>query len=620
MLKVWEVTRLPRIKAYYDELLTRVRSKLRLHGIEEVIPVFKSPSSEGFEGFITPLDTLVVTSAKSSLSVKDVIRTSPYIPENTDISEAYNILVEFKVQGAPVVKSIEKPDFTGILSFKDIVSAFLKYGVIPRAEHVIEVMKMDSDIDIYITVADERINSVWSRIVYRGIPGLIVVKSFNERIPVGTISIEDFINTGRWYFHREAEHISPSPAKVKTIMMRGTYVATPDMPITHIAKIMVDQNIPVLPVVDRDGVLVGVLTMEDLVKAFIEGAIPGRVVPPIVITPLPKPVTIVEQVKFKTEGEVLEQVLTARVQPSVTVGIKAEDIMRKSMPAVLINDTIEHARREMLRKKTNYLLVVNEENEIVGYISKGNMLKAIGTKGPLWRRRVYDKPFIEYIITKNIPSVPRDSGIEDIALKMLTNDVTLVKVVDPDGSIAGFITKDDIVFSLLKTGSRGLVENIMSPRGVSIVHPHHSLHHVISRMKMFYLDALVVYDGRLRGVISESRIPFVAFEDAKTGIKSRRLIWVRKLVRGAERRGRYVKITPLLAVDVMVAVRVRVNVKDDINYAIELMRKYNIDGVPVVSTEGEVLGIVCKNDVIRDLARTAKIIAKAERRVERVKA
>lgn len=624
MLRVWEIAKTPKVKAYYDMLLIRVRADLRTQGIEEVIPVFRSPYNEKFEGYITPFDILTVTSAKSNILVKDVIRTSPYIPEILDINEAYHMLKEFKVQGAPVVKSIGEPEFRGVISYRSIVDALLKYGITPKAEHVIDIMKMEEELNDYVTFAEERVNRVWSKIVYRRIPGLVVVKSSDERIPIGTISVEDFINTGRWYFHREAEHMAPSPAKVKTIMMRGTYVATPDMPITHIAKIMVEQSVHVLPVVDKDGKLVGVVTMEDLAGAFIEGVVPGRVVPPpVIITPMPKPVAVTEQVKVKTESEVLEQVLVARVQPTIAIGIKAKDIMRETMPAVLINDTIEHARREMLRRKTNYLLVVDEKSEIVGYISKGNMLRAIGTKGPLWRRRVYDRLFIDYIITRNTPAVPKDARIEDIALQMITNEVSLVKVVDVDGSLLGFITKDDVVFALLKAKSRGLVENVMTPRGISVVHPHHSLHHVITRMKMFYLDALVVYDGRLRGIISENRIPFVAFEDAKTGIKSRRLIWIRKLVRGAERKGRYIKITPLLAMDVMVSIRVRVDVKDDINRAIELMQRYNVDGIPVVNAEGEVLGIVCKNDIIRDLARSAKAIEKVERearRIEKVKA
>ncbi len=625
MLRVWEVTKQPRLRTYLNTLVTRVRSELRYYGIEDVIPVFTSPFNEKLEGFILPVDVLVVTSAKSDLTVKDVLRTHPLIPEFLDLEEAYNILKEFKVIGAPVVKSLEEPLFRGILSYRDIISTLLSMNIVPRATKAGEIMRIE-DVENYIVTADERVNRVWSKLVYRGIPGLIVVRSLEKRIPIGTISVEDFINSGRWYFRREAEHVVVAPAKVKRIMMRGTYAATADVPITHIAKVMVEQKIPVLPVVNEKEEIVGIITIEDIAKAFIEGVVPGRIMPPIPAIPpmpMPKPVTAEEQVIYIPSKQVLEEVMVARVQPSVEIGVTAEDILKKELPAITINDTIEHARREMLRRKANYLLVVNDRGDVIGYVSKGNMLKAIAIKGPLWRRRVYDRLFIDYVLTKTIPSVSKTSRIEDIAWQMVANEAEVVKVIDYDGSIVGYITKDNIVNALLKVESRGLVENIMTPKRVSVVHPHHSLHHVITRMRMFYLDALAVYDGVIRGVISENRLPFIALEDAKINVKSRRLIWVRKITKGAGRLGRYVKITPLLAIDLTVPVKAFVNIKNDIKYAIELMNKFDVNGIPVVNNEGELLGIICKNDILRDLARSSEAIAEAKRKVKeerRVKA
>ena len=128
-------------------------------------------------------------------------------------------------------------------------------------------------------------------------------------------------------------------------------------------------------------------------------------------------------------------------------------------------------------------------------------------------------------------------------------------------------------------------------------------------MQTFYLDALTVYDGsRIIGVVSANRLPFVAYEDAVTGVKSRRLVWVRKLVRGAAKKGRYVKVTPLLVMDATVPLRdVYVKTTDDVIKAIELMREYNVDGIPVVDEEGRVAGVVTKTDIVRELARTARL-------------
>ncbi|HIC98731.1 MAG TPA: CBS domain-containing protein [Pyrodictiaceae archaeon] len=269
--------------------------------------------------------------------------------------------------------------------------------------------------------------------------------------------------------------------------------------------------------------------------------------------------------------------------------------------------SVEYARKLMIKTRSNYLIVVDEKGEIIGVITKWSMLRAIAAKGPIWKRRIHDRYFIEYVMDKNIPKIPANASVEEAAYMLVEAHAEIGVVVDENNNIIGFVTKDDIVKAYAQQYAiKTKVENLMMPGRVGIVHPHHSLHHAIKKMQVFYLDALTVYDGsKVIGVISANRLPFVAFEDAVEGIKSRRLIWVRKLVRGGPRKGRYVKVTPLLVVDATVPLpeNVRVNPSDSVAKAIELMEQYNVDGVPVIDNEGVVRGIICKNDVIRDLAR-----------------
>ncbi|RLG82317.1 MAG: CBS domain-containing protein, partial [Thermoprotei archaeon] len=139
-----------------------------------------------------------------------------------------------------------------------------------------------------------------------------------------------------------------------------------------------------------------------------------------------------------------------------------------------------------------------------------------------------------------------------------------------------------------------------------------------NKMKTLYLDAITVFDGsNVLGVISTNRLPFIAFEDAKTGIKSRRLIWVRKLVRGAAKKGRYVKITPLLAIDAMVPYRKYIPPDTSVTRALDIMEEARLNGIPVVSMDGEIVSVVSKNDVLRELSRRAERLAKIE--IEKVK-
>ncbi len=47
------------------------------------------------------------------------------------------------------------------------------------------------------------------------------------------------------------------------------------------------------------------------------------------------------------------------------------------------------------------------------------------------------------------------------------------------------------------------------------------------------------------------------------------------------------------------------------------MEKHNVDGIPVVDKDGKLLGIVCKNDILRELARTARLRIELAKKVEK---
>lgn len=613
-MRIWEITRKPKLVVRDLSLpLSVVRSKARRAG-ETVIPVLKDLVEDKVLGYLTPIELIMPTSHHTTIRVRDALREHPVLVQDMTIGEVFEKLREFKTIGAPVVNSIDEMKLYGVVTYNDILNYLIKAGYRPIAESIAEIMTV-KELDKYIVVADDRVNKVWSRIVYRGQPGVVVVRSLDEPIPQGILTYHEFIRSGRWFFHRESEQHITTPAKVKRIMLRGVLVATQDMPVEAVAEVMAKHDIPLVPVIDDDGKVIGVITYEDIIRAYLEGAKPGRIRVPVKI-PLPIPVRAEERIQYVSREQTLTQVLVEKAVPVERAGILADDIMIEELPAITINDTVEHARKEMLRRKTDYLLVLDEEENIVGVVTKWNMLFALGLKGPLWRRRTKDRYFIDYIMTKNIPRVNPDTPIEDVALEMVNSESEVVFVVNESGEIIGFITKDQIIDAARKLLVDLLVENVILPGKTGSVHPFHSLYHVVNKMKALYLDALTVYDGsRVLGVVSANRLPFVAFEDAVTGIKSRRLIWVRKLVRGAARRGRYVKITPLVALDVMVPYRKYVSPNTLLTRAIDLMKEANLNGIPVLSDDRQVVSIVSKNDILRELARRAKKLVKVEKKI-----
>ncbi|MEB3816969.1 MAG: CBS domain-containing protein [Desulfurococcales archaeon] len=615
MVRVSDVMRKPRATMYPDTPLLSARRAFR-DTEERVIPIVKNEVDNKLVGFITRIEAIIPTSAKSRLRVKDVARDYPILHPDDDVSKAYKLMVEHKVWGAPVVSDDGR--LLGVVTMSDIIKYFLEQGYLPRSETISEILTTE-DLEEYIITPDTRVNKVWSKFVFKGLPGLIVVRSKEDPRPIGIVTPFDLIKKGRWRFHREIEAGKiVTPAKVSRIMTRGVVVAGLDSRVEDVASVMIENDFTMLPVVDEQGKIVGIVTQADIVRAYLEGRKPGRVaVKPV---PTPKPLEAEERLQYISESQVLQQVVKeAAPEAYVITGLRAADIARLSLPAITVNDTVEHARKEMLRRKTDYLIVLDEAGRIVGAVSKWDMLKAIALKGPIWRRRVYDKFFIDFIINKDVPKVREDDPIEKVALEMVSSKSDVAIVVDSEGNITGFITKDDLVDAYARTQvGRLQVANLMMPKRIGIVHPHHSLAHVIRKMQTFNLDAVTVYDGsRVLGVVSSNRLPFVAYEDALTARKSRRLVWVRRLVRAGRRIARYIKVAPLLAIHVTTPVGETVRPDDDILKAIEIMRKYNVDGVPVVDEEGRALGVLSKRDILREMARHAEIAIAREAEVKR---
>ncbi len=604
-MKIWEIMRKPGELVLPNTPLIIVRRIFR-DTEERIIPVVKDEKSGKLDGFLTRIEAIIPTSTKSTLRASDVERLHPQIRAEDSIDEAFHRLEEFKTDAAPVVDDEGK--IVGVVTYRDIIKAFLNRGFRPLAETVSEAMTIE-DLEKYVVTPDTPINKVWSRFVFHGIPGVVVVRSKDEPVPVGVITPYDLIRKGRWRFHREIKAGKiVTPAKVRRLMTRGVVVATPDTPVEQVARVMAENDFSIIPVIDEEGKIIGIVTQADIVKVYIEGAKPGRV--PVKPLPMPKPVALEEKVYYRSEQSLLQEVVTKPAEEVYKIiPVKAGDIAREELPAITINDTVEHARREMLRRKTDYLLVIDDSGKIVGVVTKWTMLKAIALKGPIWRRRIYDRFFIDYVTSKTIPRVKENEALENVALKMLSNNAEVAIVENDKGEVIGFITKDDLVEAYAKHQTPALlVENIMIPAKTAKVHPHHSLAHAITKMQTYMLDALVVAEkDRIYGVISANRLPFIAYEDSLIARKSRRLVWIRRLIRAGPRKARYIKVMPLIAADATIPVKRTLSPEDTVLQAIQHLREENIDGLPVVDKDGRLVGLISKNAILREMARHARI-------------
>lgn len=599
-MKVWEVMSQPSITLKENDKISKARKIIRETGLR-CLPIVDEKNR--LKGFLTRTDLLKVTSLKIDAPVKEFMREEPKITLDMELVDALNKLKKHNLKAVPVVASTSDESLKGIFSLTDILRAIRARGFTPKARTVSEVLTRE----FLKCEPDERITKIWSKFVNDEAPAVLVMK---EGRLWGIITPKDLIDRRSWFFARESEDLK-TPGKVKRFMIRGPICASPYLPIDFVTEFILNNDFSLLPVVDDEGNVIGVITQEDLVRAYIEGMKPEAIpVPPI-------PIPLVEgEVEYTSPSGKLREVLIEKTVEVPFPRLKVKDWMRKEVFKVVLTDSVAHARNLMLRHKIDHLLVVDEKGRILGLVSKRNITKRVGFEGPIWKRRPSDPEFMSRIMTPEPPKISYEASIEEAASRMVYNDTDALIVVDEKDDFLGIITKNDIVEAFAKHYRDILVENIMQPQRVGVVHPHHSLNHVIRIMDANYLDCIVVAEGdKPLGLISDSQLVFTPIDDPVNGIKHRRLVWIRRSIRGGRKTGKYVKITPLLAEDFMVPVPAIVKSNWEASKAAQLMLEHEVDGLPVISENGQIIGVVTKMDILRELARRLLITPLEEEKV-----
>ena len=197
-MKVWEVARKPKIVVTAKEPATYVRALLR-DSDEDIAIVVEDDKTEKFAGYITTREVIQITSHFSSLRAKDLALDYPVAYKDEELDEVYRRMVEEKVVAVPVLDSRDSQKIVGVITLADIIRGLKRAGYKPQAETVAEVMTTD-DLDKLLTTPDERVNRVWSDLVSGRILGKVVVKSPEEPVPWGIITLREFVETSRWVF------------------------------------------------------------------------------------------------------------------------------------------------------------------------------------------------------------------------------------------------------------------------------------------------------------------------------------------------------------------------------------------------------------------------------------
>lgn len=244
--------------------------------------------------------------------------------------------------------------------------------------------------------------------------GRIVIVKNNK--PIGIITKSDFI---RALFSRRRYTKPLEEIKAEEVMTRNLIVIEENKSIKNAAKLMIRYSISGLPVVTRDGELIGIITLTDLTKAFAE----------------------------RYRGR-----------------LRVSDAMRKD-PLVVSRSHSLFYIADLLSKDPAGKIIVVEGGKPIGIITKSDVAflntlllphsikyikrTSIG-KGRATTIRIYTIPIAADIMTPNLLTI---KPLEDLALAadtMIKNNISGLPVVDDEGNLMGIVTKIEIAKALSK--------------------------------------------------------------------------------------------------------------------------------------------------------------------------
>jgi CBS domain-containing protein len=599
----------------------------------DVVPVFKSVFSENVVGVVYPHTALLLKSKKLETKVGEFVNPPLIVKESWKIENVIEILTSEAKWGALVVD--EEGKYVGVVTLRGLLSALLLRE--PKAKSVAAVYTPldEKKTRAGFVKAIERVSKVFKKLVGGEVDGFVVLN--REGGVAGLLTVWDFIKKRRWYkgageprplfgtrvARGESKHVGV--ARVWRVMFRGVATATPETPIDDVARYMVTSGMYLVPVVNREGRVIGAVTVWDVFHAYLYGPKEGR-----------EDVEVKRAIEERVEKPTLEAVVRLRPSKHVT-GLRAKDVMVTDIPAVNVRDTLSRIRKMFLKNGTTILAVVDDEGKVVGFVTRRDFITYIAEKSlGYWKRQkgkllalkeqtmpgervkiMVEEGTAGEIMKTQYPTAGLDATVEEIAYKMLAAGSDYVVVVDEANTPIGVVTKDELLKAFKERGRDVKVGELMTPAGVAATNLFSSLASVIKKINAYELDGVVVTEGNeLKGVINVDDLSLRPIEET---LRGERLVFftksgIRRVVTSGLEKLRYSKVSTLMAYDVMRPIEYTTTADTDAKKVVDKLFEQGV--VPVLDEKGRLVGVLNKMDVVKELARTYITYAMPEKVAE----
>jgi CBS domain-containing protein len=225
--------------------------------------------------------------------------------------------------------------------------------------------------------------------------------------------------------YHSAKRLIPKQVKINELMTTTLITATPETPVTEVIRLMTENSLKGLPVVDERFRPVGIITQNDLI---VKAGMPVRLG---LLTKLDRDFTtpFCNKIKALTAREIMSQ-------PVVTV--KAEQ-------------RLSQAVNLMLKQSLKRLPVVDDTGILVGMVSRIDIFQLIVNQKPHWNKLrqeqvvVNGDQLVTAILERDLETVSPDTPIPDVIAKIYQNELQRIAVTDGQGKFLGLICDTDLL-------------------------------------------------------------------------------------------------------------------------------------------------------------------------------
>ncbi|HMK53977.1 MAG TPA: CBS domain-containing protein [Methanobacteriaceae archaeon] len=251
-------------------------------------------------------------------------------------------------------------------------------------------------------------------------------------------------------------------------------------------------------------------------------------------------------------------------------------------------------------------LDIMRENKVSGLpvVKKGTKtLVGILTRSDLVQNP--DEEQVALIMTRDLIMVSPEDDVKDAAHKMIVNDIRRVPVVE-DGKLVGLVTASDLVNKALwKMELTEPAENYML-KNVPSTWDRTPLNVAFEIMRYFNLKILVALskDGKISGILTETDfldesevVSEQTVHNTSVGTEGDKWSWDSKNVLYVIKN--HLQFSDKEVKDVAASDLAIVTTKTSVKECANKMRQRNIEQMPVIDVEGELVGLIRASDLIK---------------------